>query len=94
VPSSWRAAITGWVEPHAAAKMTEADVAWADVIVGVQESHRKAAVELRRDARVVVERVVDPAFRPVSEWPDLARKIVALAPSVAARIEGSFSGED
>lgn len=87
VPKAWRACVPGWADEHRSRKVTPEDVAWADVVVGVQQSHAAAARAIRPDARVVIFRLTDPAFRPVAEWPALAELVVASADAIAAEVE-------
>jgi protein-tyrosine-phosphatase len=88
VPRKWRAAVSGWTDPHRSAKVTDDDVLWADVVVCVQKSHVSAATAARADVRTVLHRLPDPAFRPVDEWPTLADTVVAAADAIVAEIDG------
>lgn len=87
VPGAWRACVPGWVESHQATRMTVADVAWADVIVGVQRSHETAVRAFDVGARVIIHRLPDPAFAPVASWPSLVAAILVAVPDLVASID-------
>lgn len=77
VPTTWRRCVPGWTEPHAARKVTSDDLEWADVIIGVQESHRQD------HPRMIVHCLADPAFRRTTEWPALALTVRQAAETLA-----------
>jgi protein-tyrosine-phosphatase len=77
VPGSWRRCVPGWNEPHAAQKVTDEMVEWADVVIGVQASHFQ-----KHAKRMVIHRLVDPSFLPVSEWLQLAQEVQKAAQQI------------
>jgi len=86
VPKKWREPVEGWTEPHQARKVTEDDIKWADVVVCVQESHRKAAQAIRPDVTTVLRRIPDPAYHRVEQWPTLTSETVRAAGEIVDAI--------
>jgi protein-tyrosine-phosphatase len=87
VPKAWRACADNWTEPHAASRITPEDIAWADVVVVTQRSHEEAVRAVRADARVILRKLPDPAFRRVSDWPALAHEVAVAAEETVSEIE-------
>lgn len=85
VPGTWRKCTMGWTEPHTARKVTPEDVAWADVVVGVQQSHVQPLAK-----HMIVHRLTDPAFRPVADWAALAEELEKGLPALLARLEACY----
>lgn len=77
IPGSWRRCVSGWDEHHAAQRVTHEMVEWADVVIGVQMSHTQ-----KHAKRMVIYRLVDPCFRPVAEWPQLAQEVQKAAQQI------------
>jgi protein-tyrosine-phosphatase len=86
-PKRWRDLVGYDWSPELPQRISESDVAWADVIVGFQKSHIVAAGSIDSSKKLVHWPVEDPAFVDREEWGELYANIANSIPDLVSRIE-------